>query len=686
MARDGEATTMPPTALTDAELRALAYFAVGIGSEGGESGRNVSYKLSFAGSIRNGVMHPVGNSGYSIGTLQTDLGQHPEVATSLVVAYQTWARITHPDWVLTAAQQAQTASELGRNGRTIEAQGGRSLDVTIKSHIDTFLASDAGITYVHDRDVTQVNLLMRPGSAVNQLRETTLYQESTLDDQARLAAIVLKLENQAGNGYYPRLINGIRNGTINSVKDAQTTVNGFLPNRAGRDRNGPDYVETGIAHALEATKVFNGLRGIDSRSPLHRPWQDLVNPAQTDQDASRPNLSSEYVAIKGLFLQKAKAPMLIDALDQGGAYGYNITDRQGRSRPQSTSLYASGDDFVVMDAAGVGKAYVGGAWSDVTRSNLTRVSNQDETVDLNINRDGSVERLLHVDPNAPALRPPQREVEPAPPLAPRAATQSATGQHDLGNRAQNVATPGHALKLPMDLRDQAHPGYTAFQRTLGEVHRMEDARGIPHGPHSEQVAAALLVAAERSRQGITNVQMGKDGQVHGFECHSPFESARRVEVSTQQALSGTMEKYAMQWAQARSPHYVSNAPMAQRTAEQEHVLAQLPPGDRQMFDRIRGATPAHISDDVVASALYAAKKNGVDGPDKIASVGMIGNCLWVSGTIPGFRGDVDVSQPSPSLRETAQQTLAFNQQQAFAQQHEEAQRQQRTQDASMRMA
>jgi len=57
----------PPVALTDAELRALAYFGVGIGSEGGDSGRDVSHRLSFAGNVRNGVMMPVGNSGYSIG-------------------------------------------------------------------------------------------------------------------------------------------------------------------------------------------------------------------------------------------------------------------------------------------------------------------------------------------------------------------------------------------------------------------------------------------------------------------------------------------------------------------------------------------------------------------------------------------------------------------------------------------
>ncbi|KMM75699.1 hypothetical protein ACP93_10130 [Xanthomonas sp. NCPPB 1128] len=63
---------------------------------------------------------------------------------------------------------------------------------------------------------------------------------------------------------------------------------------------------------------------------------------------------------------------------------------------------------------------------------------------------------------------------------------------------------------------------------------------------------------------------------------------------------------------------------------------------------------------------------------------MLGDRLVVNGTTPGFRGLVDVSQPMPPLQETAQQTLALNQQQAIAQQQDETQRQQRAQDTATR--
>ncbi|RYG88428.1 MAG: hypothetical protein EON59_04455 [Alphaproteobacteria bacterium] len=407
-----EVETQPAaqTILTDAEIRALAYFAIGIGSEGSIGGRDVSNRLAFAGTVRNGVMDPVGNSGYSIGTLQTDLGQHPEAAAQLVDAYQAWARTYHIDWLLTDAQRTQTANDLGRNGQAIEAQNGRPLDATVKSHLDTFLASDAGITFVHERDVAQIAALVRPGGGMDQLQGTLLYQNSSLDDQAKLATMVLKLENQAGQGYYPRMINGIRSGTINSTEDAKNVVDGFMPNRSGPSRDGPDYVESGMDHALEGTEVFNALRNADPRSPLHQPWQSvlanpLVNPTQTAQDAAHPNLGSEYVAIKVLFLQKQSAPAFVEAMAQGGAYGYNVINGRGQSRPQSTSLYASGDDFVLMDGTGAGKAYVGCVWSDVERTELTRINNRDGTIDLDINRGGATERLLHIDPNAPVLRP-----------------------------------------------------------------------------------------------------------------------------------------------------------------------------------------------------------------------------------------------------------------------------------------
>ena len=76
-----------PVPLTTNELKAVAYFAVGVTSEGSIGGDDVAYELRFAGNVRNGPMAPVGNSGFSFGTLQIDLGQHPEVARNMLDGY-----------------------------------------------------------------------------------------------------------------------------------------------------------------------------------------------------------------------------------------------------------------------------------------------------------------------------------------------------------------------------------------------------------------------------------------------------------------------------------------------------------------------------------------------------------------------------------------------------------------------
>ena len=64
--------TAAVAALSDAEMRATIYFAVGVTSESG----NKAYMLAVAGDrTSTPLLEPADNSGYSIGTIQTDLGR-----------------------------------------------------------------------------------------------------------------------------------------------------------------------------------------------------------------------------------------------------------------------------------------------------------------------------------------------------------------------------------------------------------------------------------------------------------------------------------------------------------------------------------------------------------------------------------------------------------------------------------
>lgn len=399
VAPDAAAAARP---LTDAEMRAVAYFAIGVGSEGSVAGRDVSNRLSFAGNrdSATGRMTPVGNSGYSIGTLQTDLGAHPEVVPSLLDAYQTWAATQPPGMALTAAERRQATADLGRNGDAIREQAGRPMDARIERNLGTFLRSDAGITYIHDRDVAQVEELMT--GTLAQVRQTALFRNSTPDDQIRLAAMVAKVENQSGDRWAPGLLRDMNNGTHDSVDDVSRAVDRMRPRATG------DYMETGRDATLAGAEVVIALRNTDQRSPLHGPWQNvlanpLISPLQTGQDQVRPNLSAEYGTIKQLFLQKEQAPAFIDALDRGAGYAYGRPQREGNSNA-TAGLYAQGDDFVLWNRDGPGRAYLDGQWSEVSRNDLSRVRNRDGTTDLNLSHDGNRSQLLHVDPRVPGLR------------------------------------------------------------------------------------------------------------------------------------------------------------------------------------------------------------------------------------------------------------------------------------------
>lgn len=395
--------------LSDAELRALAYFAVGVCSEGSDAGRDVSARLSFAGNVRNGVMTPVGNSGFSIGTLQIDLGQRPEVARSLTDAYQTWATRDHPDWRLAEAQYAQTVSDLARNGRAITADQGRPLDATVKRHLDQFLQSGDGIRFVHERDVAQVDQLMN--GVVRNVRQTPLYRQASLEDRAELITMMMKLQNQSENLWAPRLVRSMANGEYQDVADVSRAIDG-LRAPSGDD----DYIESGRNHAVSGAHVFNALRRMEIGNPLQDAWQNvlahpLVDPTRLNADTTRPNLAAEYATVKTLFLQHGQAPGFIEAMERGTGHAYGRPRVEGRSGV-TAGLYSSGDDFIVWSRDGIGHARIRDSWSSIDRDDLSRVRNRDGSVDLSIDQNGATVLLMHADPHSPPLRPAQgRPVE-----------------------------------------------------------------------------------------------------------------------------------------------------------------------------------------------------------------------------------------------------------------------------------
>ena len=379
---------------SESELKALAYFVVGVSSEGTVRGRDVSNRLSFAGTVINGKMDPVENSGFTIGTLQKDLGQDGgATAGALVNAYQAWARAEQPDYILSAKQQSTTISDLSRNGNTIDKQKGRPLDATIKSRLDLFLKTEDGNDFVRARDVAQVNRIYE--KALVPLGGTPAYVAASLDDRITLATIVAKGFNQNEGKVLTLLgkMNGQSKGGA-TLKTADEVLAYSQENFKGSMLEGRDA-------ALRGAEVYARLHRAAPDHPLYDAWSDVVSdplmsPSVISQDE---DLAAHHRVIKNLFLEPGKSPRFLDALEHGSDYARGLP-LSGAHRP-SAGFLASGTDFVQWNAEGQGISHIDGVWAALSRDELSHTKNADGSIDLAVSQGGKPSPLLQVEAISP---------------------------------------------------------------------------------------------------------------------------------------------------------------------------------------------------------------------------------------------------------------------------------------------
>lgn len=514
--------------MTPDELRAVAYFAVGVTSEGSNAGRDVSYRLSFAGNVRDGVMDPVGNSGYSFGTLQIDLGQHPDVARQMLDSYQRWAA-TQPDRAaveLTQANYDTTLEALQRTGRQMRAVGAHDID---RSNINRFFASDQGRAFVHGLDTQHVNgvtaedaIRGNGDSALERLRRTDAYRNASEEDQAKLAGMFMKLQNQAGDGQWPGIMRRVEAGTLTSPDDVKTAIDALLPNQRNGD---PDYIQSGADNTLRGVAVFNALRNASPDNPLSQAWTNvianpLVGPVVAHQpNPANPDLGFQYDTVRSLFLSPEASQRFIHALDRGGTMSEGHP-QPPNGRPQA-GFYVSGNDFVHWNRDGHGMAYIAGQWSEIERSQITRTDRGNGVVDLNISRNGVAAPLLHIDPREPALRPdPQQQGAPQPhPAAPgmrgpggRPGAPERDGPDQPPERQGPPQRHGALL-----LDNPAHQNQSMFATLLGAVNERDKQLGREPDEISRQLAGGLVEKArERGLETIGAAKFTPDGTKVGM--------------------------------------------------------------------------------------------------------------------------------------------------------------------------
>ncbi|MDR6937867.1 peptidoglycan-binding protein [Luteibacter sp. 3190] len=385
--------------LNERELKAIAYFAVGVASEGTDHEKDVSAKLSFAGRIVNGLMQPAAKSGISIGTLQKDLGQDGQVtAKAMVAAYQAWAERSAKWPALSDADVVVSVDDLSREGEVIREQGGRNLDPSLRAQLDAYLASKDGRDFVHARDIAQTELLYK--RALVKMAESAVFKNADLNEKIILATVVAKAYNQnpsAGKALFQAMIAGP------SGASTLANVDDVLAYAKAHHRK---YLASGRDHALKGAEVLTRLHHSDANSPIGLAWREvlidpLVRPTEIGTDAARPDLAAHYTLIKNLFHAPGKAKAFLDALEQGRPHH--------EARAVGSGFYTDGTQIVQWNADGKGVTFIDGRWATVSRDDLVIGRPMDGRIEVALRIDGELRPLLQVAASSPdvarSLRP-----------------------------------------------------------------------------------------------------------------------------------------------------------------------------------------------------------------------------------------------------------------------------------------
>ena len=274
------------------DFLAAAYFAVGWTSEGSLYGKERAYRLSFAGT-EGKILSPIDNSSYSMGVIQTDLGQHPDVAKRLVERFQMWAEKNHPNLKFEQKEVPLFIKELSRTGIDINREGGRPLNPKIKPALNEFLKSKEGIDFVHAHDVKQIGELHQ--KIFEPLTRSPAYKNSSYEDQLKLSVALAKLANIGGfNGTRKFMENIFRNkdGKFDNFQEVYEQI---------KQSQWRDNLSD-INHALQGAKVFIALEKSNPNIPLHQAWDAirplaLANPNNFSGEAKR-----QRDEIKALFI------------------------------------------------------------------------------------------------------------------------------------------------------------------------------------------------------------------------------------------------------------------------------------------------------------------------------------------------------------------------------------------------
>ncbi|QWP77435.1 type II toxin-antitoxin system VapC family toxin [Lysobacter sp. K5869] len=204
------------------------------------------------------------------------------------------------------------------------------------------------------------------------------------------------------------------------------------------------------------------------------------------------------------------------------------------------------------------------------------------------------------------------------------------------------------------------------------VQRTRDAHGID-GPGALQLQRSH--GAYGADSPIAHYQRGADGvnRLVAVTSTDDILQAREEVLGKDRQRTPVPDAAQPNPSGHAEPRAATRPDVAEPTVDPSHFSRN----DQAMMTKIRAHVPDSVTDEQVAAAMLAAKRNGIADADSLRPVGVANGTLWMDRAVPGFHTGVDLAQPAPSMQDTLRGAQQFDQQQAQKQAQEREVEQQR---------
>lgn len=507
-------------------LAGATYFVVGRGTEGGPS----SYHLSITG-VTSGTSDPnwghankiIADSGYSLGTIQVDLGKRG-----------TWA---------------------------LGATDGAALEPGQTTYVDGIIdqssqyAKDHGLTYTSDTTKLRRDLLTH-GNGEHGRTTLNFIDKDTRDGINAWAGSQNGQKWIHTNIDYPQ----IKNATQSAI-DTLDKYGKNIP----EDRR----LETVAILAKTENQIPSQMKKFEKVMQEGGDYNAVLAKANEIKETYSYYDGPKAAALAEQYKNAYKDPEKAAALDRASA---KVGD-------PNFDPSKSGDDADIkaaLQAIGQG----GRAHAPAGHASLKDGSHGEKVTALQTD----LAKLGFTDAHGRALRP-DGDFGPGTKAAVEAfqrahglTADGVAGPKTLDAVQKAAHPPQVSHPSPVSLSDTRHPGHAIYTQTLDGVKAIDALRGRTSDHRSENLAGSLAVAAKKETMSqVDHVAMSDDGmRAYAMQgaSNSPFKRVAEVDVA--ESVARPLEQSSAEFEKAHQQQGQQTVPQQQQTQQQAHVPQQAP--------------------------------------------------------------------------------------------------------------